>query len=355
MKSKNDIREPVLRKNGTWSGQVMHGKERHTIIGSSKDDYFAKARIYKLYGLYDKQEKKEVPEPDPADDVVTLGDVLYGYIKSRERVLARTSADQYWRLYEKLDPDILDCDVSVLDWQVLIDWLAEDRAPKTVRNYWSLIKSALTKAGYPEPIVATPQVGESGGNFLDDKEIEIFCNYIKGKPGELAMLFALHSLRASEAMALTKADITKNIIHVTKTSIKDMATGRFVIVNHTKTDKSYRDIDIFIPRLADLIESAPDGLLLHDVRQYSLSVLTKRYCREAGVTECTYHDLRRTFASLCYYKGVPEPLIMEMGGWSDNQMIHKVYVKLYDSERLRGKQLLRDYYAFTAEPENPDK
>ena len=355
MKNNYGVPEPVLLQNGKYRGQVMREGKRQLIYGSSLDDYYKKALIFKQYGLFDEPEKKPKPEP-AADDVVVLGDLLYDYIKAKERVLAKTSVDQYWRIYDNIDNDLLECDVEVLDFQTLIDWLAEDRSPKTVKNYWGLIKSALTYAGYKEPIVSVPQVGESGGSFLDDREIKVFCDYIRGKPYEMAMLFALHSLRACETMALTKADIVNGYIHVTKESVKDRATGKFIIVRHTKTNKSYREIGIFIPRLLELIASAPDdGLLLPDVYQYRLSVLARRYCREAGVTECTYHDLRRTFASLCYFKHLPEKLILEMGGWSDNQMIHRVYVKLYDSERQKGKGLLWDYYADEEAPENPYK
>ena len=349
MSNKNDIREPVLLKSGKYRGQVMRKGERRIIYGSTREEYFEKARIFKQYGFYDKPEEK----PHDAEDVavVELGDIISDYIYSHEKVLALTSVDSYRKLYDALPDDLLNCDIEVIDLQAVMDRIADSHAASTTRNYWTLIKSSLEYAGYTVPIIRLPQLGRSGQKALSSEEIRKLLNYVHGKDIELIILLGLHSLRAGEMMALDREDIFDDLIHICKNRVYDSASNSFIIVPWTKTDKSYRNIRIFIPRLYEIL---PEKLTLReDFSQTNLSAMVKRACIAAGVTPISFHGLRRSFASICYFLGISEHATMEMGGWGSINTVHEHYVKM-DMEALnKDNQKLLDYYAFTTEADKP--
>ena len=64
----------------------------------------------------------------------------------------------------------------------------------------------------------------------------------------------------------------------------------------------------------------------------------------AGVTDVDNHDLRRTFASLCWSCGISERVTMELGGWNDPSVMHKIYIKLAQRDRRGAVDALKDFY-----------
>lgn len=68
-------------------------------------------------------------------------------------------------------------------------------------------------------------------------------------------------------------------------------------------------------------------------------------CRHAGLPVVSAHDLRRSFASLAFHLGWPEHLIMEMGGWSNPQTVHRIYLKLARTDVRAAVTSMRNYYA----------
>lgn len=67
-------------------------------------------------------------------------------------------------------------------------------------------------------------------------------------------------------------------------------------------------------------------------------------CRRAGLPEVGVHGLRRSFASLAYHAGWPERVTMQIGGWSDIQTMHKVYIKLDSTDVSNAVDKMRELY-----------
>lgn len=47
------------------------------------------------------------------------------------------------------------------------------------------------------------------------------------------------------------------------------------------------------------------------------------------------HGLRHSFASLAYHLGMPEKIAMEIGGWSDDQTMRKIYTHISELDRKK--------------------
>lgn len=70
----------------------------------------------------------------------------------------------------------------------------------------------------------------------------------------------------------------------------------------------------------------------------------KRTCRRANVTECTTHDLRRSFASLCFFLEIPSKQIQEWGGWKDDAVLNKIYIKLSTTMKTESKNKFTNFF-----------
>ena len=55
-------------------------------------------------------------------------------------------------------------------------------------------------------------------------------------------------------------------------------------------------------------------------------------CKAADLPQVGCHGLRRSFASLAYFLGIPERELMREGGWADFETMHKKYVKLAEAD-----------------------
>lgn len=70
------------------------------------------------------------------------------------------------------------------------------------------------------------------------------------------------------------------------------------------------------------------------------SKVWKRACKEAGLVNLRWHDLRHTWASIMRQQGVPLEVIQELGGWKDDAMVQR-YSHL-SVDHLRGYAAMVD-------------
>lgn len=332
------VPEPKRKANGDYTQQVMYQGKRYTVSAPTLEEYKQKAREIKL---------GKVPEDEEEPEFVSLYDVINTYLeKKKDKLTARTRLN-YESILEHVLDDPAECSIYAIDWQGLVDYMSSRYSGGYVRVAWALIKIAMEGSGYSTPSVNLPKANKRS-TILDDAEIVKLLDHVRGHSLEAAIILCLHSLRKSEAFALTAEDIYpengKMFIHVNKAYVRD-ENYQYHTENRTKTEKSVRKIPVFYDRLLELIP--PAGRIV----PYSPNYLNKTLgllCREAGVTECTPHDLRRSFASLAYSLGIPERRIMEYGGWSRPEIMYDVYVRLYEKDSGKDAEPLMNYFNFTA-------
>lgn len=331
------VPEPKRKADGSFSQQVMYNGKRYTVSAPTLEGYKAKAREIKLGNV--PEEEEELP-------FVSLGDVIEAYLeKKKDKLTTRTMLN-----YEAILKNVLDdpsvCSIEALNWQELVDYLSEKYSGGNVRVAWALIKVAMENSGYSVPSVDLPKANKKS-TILDDSEIMKLLEHVKGHKAEAGIILCLHSLRKSEVFALEAEDIHDGFIHVNKSFVVD-DERQWHVENRTKTEKSTRKIPVFYDRLYEVLPES--GRILIYSPSYFVGIVRK-LCQEAGVTECTPHDLRRSFASLAYSLGVPERRIMEYGGWARPDIMYDVYVRLYAKNSQKDAEPLKNYFNITANAE----
>ena len=297
------------------------------------EQYEVKARALKLSLLAMKK----------APPSITLGDAIDSYIDNNCNTLSPATIRGYRNIRKNRFKDYMSVPYSSINYQEMVNTEVPLCSPKTLSNAFALVKSSLKAYNFYPPEVNMPQVITPDLLFLDYEQIPVFLEAIKDKPGELASILALHSLRMSEILAITSDDVVDDVITVNKALVRN--DDNVYVYKTTKTVLSTRRIPVMIPRLT---------MLLHEGRLVTTTPVgierqIQRACASAGLPYIGCHGLRRSFASLAFHLKWDERSIMEVGGWSNMQTVHKVYIKLAKQDLINNTSSMSDFYSITTE------
>ena len=319
--------------DGSLMGQLMVNGQRETVKADTEEEY--KARIDGLRtGIL---ELKKHPEKRP------LKTIVQAYIDKNDSVLSPATIMGYDGILKNRFKSYMEKPVCEIDFQQMVNDEAKHNAPKTVKNAWALVSSALKASGNPPPEVHTPQVPESDEDFLDYEQIQLFLKEIQDDIAECAALLMLHSLRTSELLMLDVSDIKGGKILV-RGAVVPNKDHKLVEKETNKNRTSRRDVPVMIPRLIQVLPESGKAVTIAPTtfRRHILDA-----CERAGLPPCSPHDLRRSFASLAkHLKWDPETL-MRVGGWNNMETVNKIYAKLADQDKNADVQKMVDYYQIT--------
>lgn len=322
--------------DGSLLGQLMVAGRRETIKAANEKEYRAKIDALRTGVL----EMKAHPEKRP------LRQVLREYIDKNDGVLSPATIRGYEIIYRNRFKSYMDVQAGKIDYQQMVTDEARKVAPKTLKNSWALVSAAYRDAKIPLPEINLPAIPETDEDFLDYEQIQTFLAAVKGDPCEAAALLMLHSLRMSELLKLTVDDIQGNEIHIRGAVVPDK-NHKLVEKQTNKNRTSTRNVPIMIPRLLELLPESGRIVTLHPS---SLRRRIENVCKKAGLPVCSPHDLRRSFASLAtIHLKWSERTIMLIGGWSNLDTVHRIYVKLSQKDINEDVKTMRNYYGFTTD------
>ena len=341
------MKVPKARKlaSGNWFIQLRLNGESVPVTASTEKEC---TRIATLIKAEHAAGKRQITDKSS----FTLEQACEYYISNREHSLSPSTIRGYYTIKNNRLQGVMKKPVRGIDnWQELFDQEAAIVSPKTVENAYLFFKSVLGDIGMTMPRITLPQKEQKERPWLDPEQILKFIDAVKGEPCELAALLALHSLRLSELMALNKHsfDLHNDLIFVSGAVVfnKEHTPVR---KKTNKNTASTRTIPIMIPRLKTLLEQQAfeDDKLLgcHQNTPYEQ---INRVCVRIGLPLVGVHGLRHSFASLGYYLRIPELEIMELGGWSDYETVHKVYTHLAKLDRLKSKNNIAEFFGSAAE------
>ena len=337
-KKKTEIKVPKPRqlRSGKWNIELK--AEGWSTTENTAEECIVKAKAVRAGFI---EAKKNAPK-------MTVREAMQRYI-DRRALLSPSTILGYQNIMRNRFKSVMDKDVSSIDWQAAINAEAEGCSPKTVINAWRTVKAALTEAGAPVPVVVLPKHVKRDLPWLDYEQIQIFLDAIRGTPGELGALLALHSLRKSEVLALTvaKIDTRKKLIKVEGADV--VGPNGLTHKDTNKTSASRREVPIMIPRLLELIPKAPSDTRLVDGYSNTLYRRINAACRDAGLPLVGVHGLRRSFASLAYHLNWDMLTTMRIGGWDDDKIVKEIYTKLAAKDVDANVERMRDFYSANSE------
>ena len=270
---------------------------------------------------------------------VTLYDAITDYIESKRNVLSPSTIRGYESIQKNRFQAIMFRKLSdKTNWQRVVNDEARICSAKTLKNAWGFVRSVLKENGF-DADVRLPSVMPKDRPFLQPEEIKKFITAIRGDHFEILYLLCLHGLRRSEAFAIEKKDVT-DAIRVNKARVQ--GPGKTATRNATKNASSTRTVPIFVDRLKELVADAPEGRLCRHDPHWVNKHLAK-VCESNGLPVVSLHELRHSFASLCYHLQIPELQCMELGGWSDLSTMRKIYTHVADADRKAAADALKAF------------
>lgn len=282
----------------------------------------------------------------------TVYEIIESYIAAKDSLLSPSTVRGYQQILEHRFQSISNrkaADISDREWQDIVNKESLLCSKKTLKNAWGLLKAACSFHGIELPSyksVNLTGVVPADKKFLDPDQIRAFVAVAKDNRYAVPLLLALSSLRISEIDGLYWDDIPEgaDFIPVHGARVLD-SDNHFVEKESNKNISSTRDVPILIPELKEAIER--DRKEHGKVMQCCQSTLRdncRAVCKEAGVPSICVHELRHSFASLCYYLRVPEKIVMEIGGWSDETTLRKIYTHISKKDISHYRTEIKKFY-----------
>lgn len=261
-------------------------------------------------------------ESSPQDITVALA--IDNYISSKSNVLSPSTLKEYKnykKYYTRLD-NIRVGSLTSVDLQEFINETSKGKNPKTVRNIYSLLLSAIRMYSERTFRVTLPTNKVPERHIPTDSDIKNLLSNANPRL-KLAIILGSQGMRRGEICALKFKDIIRenNAIYIHS----DMILGEdgWVYKDIPKTSASTRTVVLPIK----VIEMFGTG----DDEQYIIGVLPSTITsdfinlRNRIGLKCRFHDLRHYSASILHAIGLPDAYIMEHNGYRSDNVLKSVY------------------------------
>ncbi|WP_251447137.1 site-specific integrase [Vermiculatibacterium agrestimuris] len=345
------MKVPKARKlpSGKWFIQLRLGGESIPVSARTEKECTRQAQLIKSEYLAGKRAPAAPDEEEP-EKLPTLAEAIESYMESRSNILSPATIRGYEGIKRNRFKGLMDrslSDITEDDYMAACNAEARLCGAKTLKNAWGLVKSVVkAEAGITMPEIPLPQVVPNARDFLDADDIPKFIAAVHGSKYEIPFLLALSSLRRSEIMALRweNVDLPHRRIKVKGAAVPDK-NHKLVQKAENKNRSSTRIIPILIDELHAALAAAeqPSGPVVTCGPDAIRRALHK-ICEANKLPSVTLHGLRHSFASLAYHLKVPEQITMEIGGWSDNQTMRKIYTHIAQSDIKRYEKAFEGFF-----------
>lgn len=342
------VPKPRKLPSGAWFIQLRLGGESVPVTAVTEKECVKQAGFVKAEYLAGKRAPKTEVTKIPA-----LKEAIDMYIARMDNVLSPATIRGYVGIRDNRFQSVMGKPLAEIDdWQKVCNKEAELCAAKTLKNAWRLVGSAVRASGFAVPKVRLPQVVKKEIQWLQPEQIPVFLDALDAdKVGDKVVvpaLLALSSFRRSELCGLRwedkPVDFKANTVTVGKVAVYDK-NQKLVIKEEAKNESSQRVVPIFIPQLIEALER--EKRETGPVVRYTPNALHKKInqvCKKAGLPLVGVHGLRHSFASLGFHLRMSEQEIMEIGGWSDYQTVHKIYKHLAQIDLAKAQNKMAEFY-----------
>lgn len=202
-------------------------------------------------------------------------------------------------------------------------------SPKTIANYYGLIRSVLGSQRVDVSDILLPQRQKTKLNIPENKTVTALLELIKGTELEAPVLLAAFGpMRRGEICALRMEDIDfqTDTVHVHRCLVRD--ADRQWVEKPPKTTAGDRYI-VYPHYVTALIQERG---YVSKMTPDTLSTRFTRTLKRHGYEPFRFHDLRHFAASFQIALGIPPEYIMERGGWATGYTMQR-YVHALDAQR----------------------
>ncbi len=258
------------------------------------------------------------------------------YMDSKKNILSPSTIRGYATIMKQISEAFLEkniYDVSALDVQEEINYMAKRCSPKTVRNHHGFI-SAVLSTFYPDLKLTTtlPQKIKNEPYIPSDEDMKKILSYAQGTAYEIPIILACYGLRRSEICALTLEDLDGDVISITKALV--LNENKEWVIKTTKTTASTREIVIPM-EIADKIRE--QGYIYKGAPGKITDFLLAAQ-KKLGLPHFSIHKLRHYFASKMSAMNVPEEDIMRFGGWETDYVMKGVYRHAMEDKNRKAQR-----------------
>ena len=336
---KKGIKIPKIRQlpSGNWTCQLRIGGQDISITDADYNTVYAQAIAIK--GGLVKVSKT---------DDITLSEAIEQYINTRANILSPSTIRGYKTIQKYRFRNAMNKSVSSMnknDWQKLCNDEILLCSAKTLKNAWHFISSVIFETIGERYTVRLPQVIIREPVFLEPEQIPVFITAMRNTDMEIPVLLGLSSMRWSEIANLKwqNVDFENKFVYVRGSAVRD-ENNNLIYKETNKNNASRRNIPM-IPQLYNALSACKNRneyvLQFQPKKVYSA---INKICIANNLPKVGIHGLRHSFASLAYHLGLPEKIAMEIGGWSDNHVMHKIYTHIAKNDRLKSDNLISEYF-----------
>lgn len=276
----------------------------------------------------------------------TIKEIVDQYIEDRSSVLSPSTLRAYVQMQKNIKPieHYSAKQIKSEDLQRFVNELSKTLKPKTVKNIYGLVSSALN-VFYPNKAinVRLPQIKPTESSLPSSKDIELLLEYAHPELKKAILLASVGTMRRGEIAALTYGDIDGCTIHVHADIVQDK-NNKWIYKDMPKTSESDRYIEYPLEVIKELGEGLPDERIIkfanpEMITQYFIVLRNK-----LGMN-CRFHDLRHYAASIMHAIGIPDQYIMARGGWKSDRVLKSVYRNVIEEARKTNEQKINDYFS----------
>lgn len=333
-------------KSGHYRIRFEKNKKKYSITTDRKPTRSEEAALIQEY-------MEKIQEQQNRKKNGTFLDFANEYIDSKEKVLSASTIRGYKSTLKGI-PDsftgIPFYEIEQHDITRLVNDMVDKVKPKTVYNRHGLVVSVL-KEFRPTFVVHTklPRKEQKDIYTPGEAEVKALFDYIENTPKAnkyyVPLCLAVMGLRRSEIGALTVEDLSEdNTITINKAKVIN-SDKKWVIQPYTKTEKSNRIIPV-PAKLAEAIRR--QGFVYNgDLNSFYKRIVNIE--KNLGLHPFGIHRLRSYFASKAHALGMPDSVILSLGGWKSDYVMKSVYRKALEEDIKEGTQAYIKHMDFISE------
>lgn len=288
------------------------------------------------------------------DEKMTVSKAIRRYIDAKQGTIQATTLNSYECIFRSGLQSLMNKDIYSLKpidvQQAISEDAKQGKSYKTIKNSLGLLKSALALNNAPLPAYkySLPTKKKQKADLPDFQEV---LKIINGSSVELPCLLSINcgGMRISEVRGLQYRDIIerngKKYISIERARVS--VSNCRDVVKCCKTETSERIVPLPDYLYKKIIEK-PHKSETDYIIDESYKAITGRFTRlmkKNGITNLTFHGLRKEFATMMNQMGVAKETLQLLGGWSNSVVLDSIYICPRQGELENSIEKLSNFIA----------